>query len=90
MDNLYRPILGEIRKIVVGDPKTGFSYTVGAYFEKANLQITSIERDENGALIFGKLLYIVWAKKTESEKEFVWKYIQDQPVIVECFTTDDL
>ena len=83
---IYRPLLGEIRKIVVGDPKDGFSFTVGNFFAKADLYITCIERDENGALVFGKLIYIIWARKSNSEKEFVWKYIQDQPVMVECFT----
>ncbi len=75
-----------IRKITIGDIKTGMTYQKGHKYGRDGdyLEITSIIRDENAYHLFGSVTYLVYAKKTDGEFEFLWKYFERQPVTVEC------
>lgn len=70
-----------IRKITVGDSKTGMTYQVGTKYGK--VRITSIIRDENAFFLFGNIMYLMYAKDLETEEEGLWKYTENQPVTVE-------
>lgn len=82
---------GKIRKIIIGtNPRSdalvyeiGKRHLVGDY----EIFITDIVRDENNYYYFGNLRYIVFASKEKdnSEKSFVWKTLENIPLIVECF-----
>lgn len=82
---LFRPELGDIRKITIGDVKEGFSFKVGQeiMLGKDKIFISKIVRNEDSFFIFGSIIYLIYAKGVDGN-EFVWNYIENQPVRVEC------
>ena len=79
-----------IRKIVVGDPKGGISYSVGQsfgpktnHYPSGEYKITRIIRHENNYHLLGCLTYIVYGTyKNGDERPF--KYFENQQVAIEC------
>jgi hypothetical protein len=77
---MERVTTGDIRKITVGDVKTGFVFTVGQ--EINGYQITGIYRDENSYFLFKSIRYLIEAKDRKGVIG-IWKYFENQPVAVE-------
>ena len=81
-----------IRKLIVGDAKTGIAYVVGQIY--GAFKITRIIRDENAYFLFGAVTYVVYAAKTISHEngqnknypEVAWKLFERQPIILEFDT----
>lgn len=73
---------GDIRKITYGDPKEGFTYTVGQSIFGGKCKITSVVRDENNHRLRGDNRYSILISNPDNI-EAVWKVIENQPVVVE-------
>lgn len=72
----------EIRKIIAGvDPTNAMALRVGQQFGK--LHITNIEQDERYFHKTNKQRYFVWCQNIDTQELFIWKIIQDLPVIIE-------
>ncbi len=84
-ENVYRADLPvDVRRITIA-LQTEWSFHVGQQIIKTGLEITRITREEGNALIFGMMMYKIFAKKlnTPNADEFVWKHIEGIPVMVE-------
>ena len=81
---MFRPSLGTIRKITIGDVKDGFVFTVGQPLNIKGVQskITSIVRSEDSYFLFGSITYIIYVGV--NGKDEVWKFFENQPVLCEC------
>jgi len=92
---LFRPNLGEIRKLTIvnnGDVFNGFNFVVGQKFrvnKKTNesIIISRIVRDDHAYILHNEMLYVVYATKEgdDSGVEFCWQYLSGVPVRAECF-----
>lgn len=82
--NAFRPDLSDIRKITIGDVKTGFSFSVGSKINAGGNEIiiSKILRDENSFFIFGEIMYLIYAKNAKGE-EFLWNALSSVPVRIE-------
>ena len=82
--NYFRPAVGEIRKITIGDVKTGFSFSIGSKIQAGSEEIiiSKIVRDENSFFIFGNIVYIIYAVNKKGE-EFIWNILENQILRVE-------
>jgi hypothetical protein len=81
---MFRPSLGIIRKITVGDVKDGFMFSVGQSLSINGTQtkISSIVRSEDSAFLFGNITYIIYI--SINNQDVVWKFFEGQPVLCEC------
>lgn len=82
-----------IRKLIIGDAKSGMQYVVGNKAgprDNKNLTITRIVLDQNAYYKFGTLKYIVYVQRDEDNYDRIWKWFDDQPVAVEVFVDEDL
>ncbi len=76
---------GKIRKITIGDLKTGFSFTVGQKIQAGSkeIEISEIIRDENNFYFFNVLRYIIYVK--QGDETFIWNTFENHPMRVEYF-----
>jgi hypothetical protein len=79
----------KIFRISIGpDPKDGMSYFVGQKIHtgsgnnRDDCVITRIVRNENNFYLFGNMAYIIYAKRNDSGKEFVFRFCENMPVYV--------
>ena len=73
-----------IRKITVGDVKTGIKYTVGSKVgPNRDIEIIRIIYDENSFFLSGHSKYLVYAQKEGEDEQKLYKWFEDQPVAVE-------
>lgn len=71
---------GLIRKIVVGpNPKDAMAYYVG--MRAGDAKVSFIEEDEASLVRYGVRRYRVFIE--DSENTYLWKSIENQPVMVE-------
>ena len=73
---------GLIRKITIGDLKTGMSYVVGQPVMGGNATITGIIEDEAYFSKFKILRYNVYIRKNNGF-DYLWKDFKHQPIAVE-------
>ena len=74
---------GLIRKISVGDLKTGIAYIVGKGMRNDSLMITEIRLDVEGSEEVGYSIYDILVREVGSDHSRIWKSIEGMPVGVE-------
>jgi hypothetical protein len=76
---------GRIRSLEVGQPKKGFSYTVGQRFKIGSTvcPVEEIIRDTNSYYLHGKLVYAIYIRV--GDEIILWKSYEDVPVTVTYF-----
>ena len=83
-------INGHIRKISIGDLKTGMSYCVGTKLLKNSeheMEIDTIMRDEAYFNKYNRVKYDIFVK-TLNKQVRLWKSFQDMPISIEYYTND--
>jgi len=83
-------INGNIRKISIGDLKTGMAYVIGTKLLRGSeneMQIHTILRDEAYFNKYNRVKYDVFVK-TISKQIRLWKSFQDVPISIEYYTND--
>lgn len=74
---------GLIRKISVGDLKTGITYMVGQGMRDNSMIITEIRLDIESSEEFGYAVYDILVRKNNSTHSRIWKSIENMSVGVE-------
>ena len=74
---------GIIRKISIGDLKTGIAYIVGKKMRDDSMVITEIRLDVEGSEEAGYSIYDILVRKVGSDYSRIWKSIENMPVGVE-------
>jgi hypothetical protein len=74
---------GLIRKLSVGDLKTGIAYIVGKKMRNDSMIITEIRLDVEGSEEAGYHIYDILVSKIGSNHSRIWKSIENMPVGVE-------
>lgn len=74
---------GLIRKISVGDLKTGIAYIVGKLMRNDTMVITEIRLDIAESEEQGCSVYDILVRKLDSNHSRIWKTIEGMPVGVE-------
>ena len=67
----------EIHSIEIGDPKTGFGWTVGKPAFGTIYKVAKIVRDDTNFYIFGFVRYLIIIKN-EKDQEIVWREYNDR------------
>lgn len=83
-----KPQITNIRKIIIGvNPKDAMAVEVGHTHNTPDgrITITDIVRNENNYYFFGSIMYQVYAMREGGKDKFVWKSIENVPVVVESF-----
>jgi len=74
---------GIIRKISIGDLKTGITYVVGQKMMRGELTIEQILHDTEYLSEFGINKYDVYVSETEGDHVHVWKSFMNGQISVE-------
>ena len=74
---------GIIRKITIGDLKTGMSYVVGQNVMRGEATITDIIEDEAYFREYNIIRYGVYVKKNSDGYIYLWKDFKQQPIAIE-------
>lgn len=74
---------GLIRKISVGDLKTGIAYIVGKPMRDNSMIVTEIRLDVDGSEEVGYNIYDILVQKRGSKHSRIWKSIENMPVGIE-------
>jgi hypothetical protein len=80
---------GLIRKISVGDLKTGITYVVGQEMMGGRLTIVEIKLDVDGSEELGMAKHDVFVNKKGFPHARIWKSIQGMPIVVEYDIQED-
>jgi len=79
---------GFIRKISVGDLKTGITYMVGQPMRGGATVITEIRLDVDGSQSRGSAKYDILTRSANSDNSMMWKSIEGMSVVVEYDTNE--
>ena len=74
---------GIIRKITLGDTKTGMTYKKGQYMFNNTIKIIEILHNHDFRYNTGKPRYDIYIKKSDCEFIRLWKSVIDVPVTIE-------
>ena len=74
---------GIIRKISIGDVKTGITYKKGQTMFGDTIRVMEILHNDDYRINTGKIRYDIFIKKTDCEYIRLWKSFIDVPVAVE-------
>ena len=74
---------GLIRKLTIGDLKTGMNYIVGQTVMGGSAKITDIIEDEAYFMQYNLIRYNVYVKKLDDGFTYLWKDFKNQPVAIE-------
>ena len=93
--NVFRADLPERIRRITFLMRTEMVFTVGQILPQSKIQITDIIRDENNATLFGKMMYQIFVKKVEEQRDgtykqtnedaFIWKTSEGVDCMVEYF-----
>lgn len=72
-----------IRKISVGDVKTGITYKKGQYMFNNSICVIEILHNDDYRANTGRTRYDIFIKKTDCEYIRLWKSFIDVPIAVE-------
>ena len=71
---------GKIYSIEIGEPKNGFSWTIGQTV-LGNHTISEIIRDENNFYYFGTIRYIVYIQDSLENKK-IWRTYENHKISI--------
>lgn len=74
---------GIIRKISVGDLKTGITYVVGQKMRDGFMTITAIRLDIDGSIARGCAKYDILVRESDSVNSRIWKSFEGMSVGIE-------
>ena len=74
---------GLIRKLTIGDLKTGMNYIVGQTVMGGSAIITDIIEDEAYFMQYNLIRYNVYVKRFDDGFTYLWKDFKNQPVAIE-------
>tara|TARA_R100001443_G_scaffold113298_1_gene127762 strand:+ start:1086 stop:1367 length:282 start_codon:yes stop_codon:yes gene_type:complete len=74
---------GLIRKLTIGDLKTGMNYIVGQTVMGGSAKITDIIEDEAYFMQYNLIRYNVYVKRFDDGFTYLWKDFKNQPVAIE-------
>jgi len=84
MDNNIHQARGIMRKITVGQNyKDGMNYELHKTVAVINAKITQITMDEHDSEYFFLKRYNIYVEDNSNKEEYLWKSIENMPVIVE-------
>mgnify|MGYP003660246216 FL=1 len=74
---------GIIRKITLGDSKTGMTYKKGQHMFNNTIKVIEILHNDDFRYNTGKPRYDIYIKKSDCEFIRLWKSVIDVPVTIE-------
>ena len=74
---------GLIRKLTIGDLKTGMNYIVGQTVMGGSAKITDIIEDEAYFMQYNLIRYNVYVKRFDDGFTYLWKDFKNQPIAIE-------